>query len=59
MNPEPFLNIIHNNQMFYAPWLWKYDTTDQDTSLTTQGLPNDVNNNWGTLFRSFGFRPRL
>lgn len=60
MNPESFLNIIHDNQLSYAAWLWKYDETDQDALLTTQGLPNDVNNNnWGTLFRSFGFRPRL
>ena len=60
MNPESFLNIIHDNQMSYGAWLWKYDETDQDALLTTEGLPNDVsNNNWGTLFRSFGFRQRL
>ena len=42
MNPEPFLNIIHNNQMSYAAWLWKFDETDQDALLRTEGLPNDV-----------------
>jgi len=60
MNPEPFLDIIHNNGLSYAAWLWKYDETDQDALLTTQGLPNNINNNnWGSLFRDFAFRDRL
>ncbi|WP_299128484.1 cellulase family glycosylhydrolase [uncultured Winogradskyella sp.] len=60
MNPEVFLDIIHNNQLSYAAWLWKYDETDQDALLTSDGSPNNFNNNnWGTLFRFFAFKDRL
>jgi mannan endo-1,4-beta-mannosidase len=60
MNPEYFLNRIHTKGISFAAWLWKYDETDQDALLTTEGLPNNVNNNnWGDLYRSIAMRPRL
>lgn len=60
MNPEYFLNSIHIQKISVAAWLWKYDETDQDALLTTEGLPNNLNNNnWGDLYRSIAMRPRL
>jgi len=60
MNPEYFLNLIHAESISFSAWLWKYDETDQDALLTTDGLPNDLNNNnWGSLYQSIAMRSRL
>ncbi|MFP4844790.1 cellulase family glycosylhydrolase [Winogradskyella sp. PE311] len=60
MNPDYFLNLIHTKQISFAAWLWKYDETDQDALLTTEGLPNNENNNnWGDLYLSIATRDRL
>ena len=58
MDPEPFLNIIFSKDISFAAWLWKYDETDQAALLTSQGLPNDFNNNWGSLYNEIARRER-
>jgi mannan endo-1,4-beta-mannosidase len=59
MDPEPFLNIIFSKDISFAAWLWKYDETDQDALLTSQGLPNNFNNNnWGSLYNEIARRGR-
>lgn len=59
MDPEPFLNIIFSKDISFAAWLWKYDETDQDALLTSQGLPNNFNNNnWGSLYNEIARRER-
>jgi mannan endo-1,4-beta-mannosidase len=53
------LNIIFSKDISFAAWLWKYDETDQDALLTTQGLPNNFNNNnWGSLYNEIARRGR-
>lgn len=59
MNPEYLLDLLHAQNISFAAWLWKYDETDQDALLTTNGEPNDNNNNnWGSLYNEIALRPR-
>ncbi|MBS1669445.1 MAG: glycosyl hydrolase family 5 [Bacteroidetes bacterium] len=59
MNPAPLLDSIYNRGISVCAWVWKYDSTDQDALLTTQGQPNNTNNhNWGSIFQLLCLSPR-
>lgn len=59
MNPEPFLDSAYTRGLSVCAWAWKYDASDRDALLTTDGQPNNTNNNnWGSLFKSLAARDR-
>ena len=59
MNPTPLLDSLHKYGISTCAWLWKYDTNDQDALLTTNGMPNNTNNNnWGSSYKLFSTKPR-
>jgi mannan endo-1,4-beta-mannosidase len=59
MNPKPFLDSVFNRGLSVSAWVWKYDNTDVDALLNTNGQPNNLNNNnWGINFKNLSLQPR-
>jgi mannan endo-1,4-beta-mannosidase len=59
MNPKSFLDSLYNRGLSTCAWVWKYDGNDTDALLTSNGLPNDNNNNnWGSTFKALAARVR-
>jgi mannan endo-1,4-beta-mannosidase len=54
MNPANFLAAARTQGSTVSAWLWKYDGTDTDALLNSDGTHNDnSNNNWGSIYRDF------
>ena len=54
MNPANFLAAADNENSTVISWLWKYDGTDPDALLNTDGTPNNNNNyHWGSTYQAF------
>ena len=59
MDPRPFLNNIYNRNLSICAWVCKKDENDIDALLTSEGLPNDLNNNnWGSFFKNLSLQNR-
>ncbi|MEC4003762.1 cellulase family glycosylhydrolase [Flavobacterium sp. SUN052] len=59
MNPSYFLSALHSNGISVTAWLWKYEATDKDALLTSDGMPNNTsNNNWGSLYKNLATSSR-
>lgn len=53
-DPKNLLKVCNDLNIGALAWLWNRNTTDQNSLLTDEGAPNNVNNlNWGGTFKSF------
>lgn len=54
MPVTPFLDAVSITETTTCAWLWNKNTSDQNSLLTNEGLPNNNNNqNWGSTYKAF------